>query len=176
MATIHIYGAKGGVGTTTVSALVALDLQHQEHAVILKSSAGNQGDLRAILGLATGYEDEPINFVAPAGSPVVTVIDHGTTPPAGDLWATRESGDRVFLVIRPCYLGLRRALAQACRPDGIILLVEKDRSLGVRDVEEVLGVKVVSTIDVEPRIARAIDAGLLSSSRYVHTLRLPVSV
>lgn len=173
MATIHIYGAKGGVGTTTVAALVALDLQHRGRNVLLRSTTGRADDLRAVLGLADGYEDEPITLVANDGptTPTTTVIDQGTTPPV-----SLEPGDQAFLVIRPCYLGLRRALAQGCRPDGIILLTEKERSLGVRDVEEVLGVKVVSTIAVEPRMARAIDAGLLSSSRYLHTLRLPVSV
>lgn len=113
MATTHIYGAKGGVGTTTVAALVALDLQHQGRNVLLMATTGDAGDLRAILGLEMGYEDVPIRFVAEG--PLVTVIDHGRTPPTSrDL----EPGDQVFLVIRPCYLGLRRALAQNCRPDG----------------------------------------------------------
>jgi nucleoside-diphosphate-sugar epimerase len=173
--TIHVYGAKGGVGTTTVAALIALEHHSVGHTVVLTAAAlpdgsdGDQGDLHAVLGRAS--TGEPITFPAAGGS-TVTVIDHGTTPPAGDLWATRNPGDRVYLVIRACYLGIRRALAQNCRPDGIILLAEQGRSLGARDVEDVLGVKVVATLAVTESMARSIDAGLLSH----HARRRPLGL
>jgi len=67
-----------------------------------------------------------------------------------------------LLVLRPCYLALRRALASPLRPSGVILVGEEGRSLGRRDVEEVLGVPVRAEVDYDPAVARAVDAGLLA--------------
>lgn len=166
MSTVRLYGAKGGVGTSTVAALIALQLRDEGHEVWLTSD--NMGDLRAILG-EFGESDDAIVFGG-AGSPVV-VVDHGTTPPG-----RADPADQVFLVIRGCFLAFRRALAQPCRPNGIIFLEEQGRSLGTRDVEDVLGVRVVATIAVEPRVARLVDAGLLGKRHSSLHLRLPVTV
>jgi hypothetical protein len=68
-----------------------------------------------------------------------------------------------LLVLRPCYLALRRALAAPLRPSGVILVVEPNRSLSRRDVEDVLGVPVRAQIAWDPQVARAVDAGLLST-------------
>jgi MinD-like ATPase involved in chromosome partitioning or flagellar assembly len=68
-----------------------------------------------------------------------------------------------LLVLRPCYLALRRALAAPLRPSGVILVVERNRSLSRRDVEDVLGVPVRAQIAWDPQVARAVDAGLLST-------------
>lgn len=67
-----------------------------------------------------------------------------------------------LLVLRPCYLALRRALAAPVRPSGVVLVSEPNRSLGRRDVEEVLGVPVRAEIALDPAVARAVDAGLLA--------------
>ena len=67
-----------------------------------------------------------------------------------------------LLVIRPCYLALRRAV-QAPRPTGIVLIREEGRALSVADVEAALGVSVVAEVAFHPAIARAVDAGLLNS-------------
>jgi hypothetical protein len=67
-----------------------------------------------------------------------------------------------LLVLRPCYLALRRALAAPVRPSGVILVAEPGRSLGRRDVEDVLGVPVRAEVEVDSAVARAVDAGLLT--------------
>jgi len=66
-------------------------------------------------------------------------------------------------VLRPCYLGLRRALAAAVRPSGVILVTEPGRALQSRDVEDVLGVPVWAEVPLDPAVARAVDAGLLAA-------------
>jgi len=71
--------------------------------------------------------------------------------------------DTSLLVIRPCYLALRRATTLPSRPSGIVLVREPGRALGRREVEDVTGVRVMAEVDVEPSIARAVDAGLLAS-------------
>ena len=66
-----------------------------------------------------------------------------------------------LLVLRPCYLALRRALVAPIRPSGVVLVRESGRALGPRDVEAVLGVPVRAEVAWDPSVARAVDAGLL---------------
>lgn len=80
-----------------------------------------------------------------------------------------ERADRSWLVIRPCFLSLRRALVVGRRPDGIVLVAEEGRALGRTDVEDVLGAPVVAIVPVDAAVARAVDAGLLAA-------RLPSSL
>lgn len=68
-----------------------------------------------------------------------------------------------LLVLRPCYLALRRALAAPVRPSGVILVTEPGRSLASRDIEDVLGVPVRAEVAWDPAVARSVDAGLLAS-------------
>lgn len=67
-----------------------------------------------------------------------------------------------LLVLRPCYLALRRASLAPVRPTGIVLVTEVGRALGRRDVEAVLGAPVVAEVLADPTVARAVDAGLLA--------------
>lgn len=71
-----------------------------------------------------------------------------------------SSADCSLLVVRPCFLALRRAVELAVRPDGVVLVREDGRSLGRGDVEAALGVPVVAEIPVLPSIARSVDSGL----------------
>ena len=66
-------------------------------------------------------------------------------------------------VLRPCYLGLRRALAAPVHPTGVILLAEPSRALQRQDVEDVLRVPIWAEVPVGAPIARAVDAGLLGA-------------
>lgn len=96
------------------------------------------------------------------------VIDAGSSPvgPALDVAAAAAVS---LLVVRPCFLALRRAVAAPVRPSGVVLVREPGRSLGRRDVEDALQVPVCAEVDLEPAVARAVDAGLL-------TTRLPRSL
>ncbi|MDP9072524.1 MAG: hypothetical protein M3N68_14820 [Actinomycetota bacterium] len=76
--------------------------------------------------------------------------------------AVAASASLSLLVLRPCYLALRRALAAPLRPSGVILVDEPGRSLGRGDVEEVLGVPVRARVAWDPTVARCVDAGLLA--------------
>ena len=89
------------------------------------------------------------------------VVDLGVATPTWQPLLARA--DTSLLVIRPCYLALRRATALPSRPTGIVLVREPGRALGRREVEDVTGVRVLAEVDVEPSIARAVDAGLLAS-------------
>ena len=49
------------------------------------------------------------------------------------------------------------------RPSGVVLIEEDGRAISRRDVEAALGVPVRVVIAHDKRIARAVDAGLLSA-------------
>ena len=98
--------------------------------------------------------------------PGMVVVDAGTgeAPPA-----MRAASAHDVLVVRGCYLALRRAAALSRPPSGIVLVCEPGRALRRADVEQVIGAPVVAELDWDPAVARAVDAGLLAT-------RLPSSL
>ena len=94
-------------------------------------------------------------------------IDAGTgTPPS----ALAEAAEHRWLVTRACYLSLRRAAGCSVRPTGVLLIDEPGRALRPRDIERSVGAPIVGRLPIDPRVARAVDAGLLIS-RPPHTIR-----
>jgi MinD-like ATPase involved in chromosome partitioning or flagellar assembly len=93
------------------------------------------------------------------------VVDCGTTPGGVAAYLARRA-DRSLLVTRPCYLALRRHLAgPAARPTGVVVVRESGRALSPDDIASAIGVPVVAEIDLDPAVARAVDAGLLAAGR-----------
>jgi MinD-like ATPase involved in chromosome partitioning or flagellar assembly len=87
------------------------------------------------------------------------VADCGSGP-SGPGLALAAAASVSLLVLRPCYLALRRALVAPVRASGVVLVQEPGRALGRTDVEDVLGIPVRAVVDLDPAIARAVDAGL----------------
>jgi hypothetical protein len=108
-----------------------------------------------------GGDDGDRLALALAG-PRPTVVDCGSRLDDAAL-AVAAAAPLSLLVLRPCYLALRRAVAAPIRPSGVVLVGEPGRSLDASDVEDVLGVPVRVQIPYDPAIARAIDAGILIS-------------
>ena len=94
------------------------------------------------------------------------VIDAGTGVPSSTLHRCAAAS---LMVVRPCYLGIRRASVHAEFASGVIVIVEPGRALSASDVERALGRPVLAEIPWDPAVARCIDAGLLGS-------RLPASM
>jgi MinD-like ATPase involved in chromosome partitioning or flagellar assembly len=92
----------------------------------------------------------------------VVVADCGVGP-SGAAGAIAAAADRSILVTRACFLSLRRALAGSVQPSHVVLVAEPGRSLTRHDVATCLGVPVVAVVEVDPAVARAVDAGLLAS-------------
>lgn len=90
------------------------------------------------------------------------VADCGAMP-SGARLAVAAGATQSLLVLRPCYLALRRAAAFPLRPSGVVLVDEPGRSLTVADVESVLGVPVRAVVDLDPAVAKAVDAGSLGT-------------
>lgn len=106
----------------------------------------------------------------PSGGPVVA--DCGLASSEG-LRAFVAESDRSLLVVRACYLALRRAV-DAPRPTAIVVVREPGRSLSPRDIEDTLGVPIATVVEWDPQVAYAVDTGLLRARlprRVVQSLR-----
>ena len=123
--------------------------------------------------LPLGSSDRPADPPPTAGAalavalrdgPVPTFVDLGTaaTPAAS---AVLEVADVGLMVVRGCYLTLRRAVAAPglAATHGVVLVDEPGRSLGSREVADVLGRPVLARVPVRSAIARAVDAGVIAS-------------
>jgi hypothetical protein len=123
---------------------------------LLPCGAGGStgGSPEAGAALAVALRDSGV-VVLDAGS------SGGATGAATD--GLLEVADAALMVIRPCYLALRRALGDPHlgRTTGAILVEDAGRALDAADVAAVVGVPVVGRVPVRAEIARAVDAGVL---------------
>lgn len=110
--------------------------------------------------LARLLSGDPRSVVVDCGRVVSPCDDHDSPELALEL---ARGATHSLLVTRPCYLSLRRVMSAPLRPSAIVLVAEAGRSLDATDVEQVVGSPVVAQVDVEPAVARAVDAGLLAS-------------
>jgi len=102
--------------------------------------------------------------VALGQGPSPVLLDCGTArDPAAR--AVVEVADAAVVVLRGCYLALRRAVHAPTleHSAGVVLLDEPGRSLGAHEIGEVLDLPVLARIPVKDAIARAVDAGVLST-------------
>ena len=179
---------KGGSGTTITSAALAMMLaaQHRGGGFIVDLA----GELAPALGIPDPPDTQPVDVNASlkllsfAPRELRTPVEHNWKEVANQLLSydapvvidvgtgeLNESFERIanrtFLVLRPCYLALRKASNKMShgylRSDGIIVLEEAGRALTPTDISTVLKTPIVSTIKVDPSVSRAVDAGLLSS-------------
>jgi hypothetical protein len=93
--------------------------------------------------------------------PRLVVADCGTAP-TGAAAVVAGAAARSVLVTRACFISLRRAMVSAVRPTEVVLVAEPGRALTRHDVGACLGVPVTAVLELDPSIARAVDAGLLA--------------
>lgn len=110
-------------------------------------------------GVVTGERSALLaGLLAAEGRQVVVDLgrwDRGWAPVA-------ERARERILVTRPCYLALRAAAAGPS-PTSVVLITELGRALGADDVAAVVNAPVQVRVPTDPAIARAVDAGLLTS-------------
>lgn len=173
--TISLVGARGGQGTSTVTAAFAgLAASAQRTCITSHDPIG----MAHLLGSRVPLPGDPqpvatrLRHIHPTETTIgpgdeLVVIDAGTIASA----RTDGDGDARYAVVRgPCYLSLATLVAETDLPfDGIVLVAEEGRSLSTRDVVEIAGLPVVATVPVHPRISQSVDAGVLVTGG----LRLP---
>jgi hypothetical protein len=171
---VNLYAPKGGQGVTTTAAMLAVSTPG--HRLLVDGA--ERADLPSVLGCSvpgdwadrTGVCYDVYDQTATSslglvrGQPDLNlagwdyehlIVDTGTTPRPNNLgwW---------IMVLRPCYLAIRHAVAAKHRPDGIILINEPGRSLRRCDVEACVGAPVIAELDLSPVVARSVDAGMLA--------------
>ncbi len=77
--------------------------------------------------------------------------------------ALLEAAQNSVLVTKSCFLALRRISRSPWQPTGVILLMESGRALAAGDVTDLAKCPVIAQLEVDVRVGRAIDAGLLAS-------------
>lgn len=163
--TVTLIGARGGQGTSTVAAALALHAADDLPTALLTHDPTATA---RILGTQPPVTAEPF-AAAPnltvagldARPGTVTVIDAGTVDANTDRLV--DDGACYAVLRGPCYLALATLVSSRHhRFDGVILVAEPGRALSAADASEVLGLPVVATVPVSSRIARLIDAGLLA--------------
>jgi hypothetical protein len=95
-----------------------------------------------------------------SNSDLTIVVDAGRGPIPREL---ESVADHEYVVIRPCYLAVRRARLIDHSSDAVIVVTEPDRALGQADIARVLALPIAATLDVSADIARRIDAGIITS-------------
>lgn len=125
-----------------------------EHAAVERFAAQHSATSRTVI--------VDLGTVAPGAVASGPVPPGEGAPGTGWPWLPLlDSAQASLLVVRPCYLALRRAARLGVRPDGVIVVSEPGRSLRAGDVAEVMGVPVVLELAADPAVARAVDAGLV---------------
>jgi MinD superfamily P-loop ATPase len=153
MEQINLIQGKGGQGTSVTACAVALAAAGNSRRVRLDGH--DRSTLAAILGTGGNGFVTPNLFLGADSADGFDIVIHD---------GPAEEGTSL-LVIRPCYLALRRALdlGVTASAAGVIVITESGRALEERDVAEVTGLPVVTNIPVSPTIARAVDAGILAA-------------
>jgi MinD-like ATPase involved in chromosome partitioning or flagellar assembly len=140
-------------------ALERLAVEVAPDVVLLPRGAGERS-----LAPVAAAEAGAALAVALRDGPVPTVLDLGTaTSPAGR--ALVEVADAAVVVVRGCYLALRRAVHSPAlaRTAGVVLVQELGRSLGATEIADVLDRRVLARVPVRVPVARAVDAGVLAT-------------
>ncbi len=88
------------------------------------------------------------------------VVDAGRGPIPREL---ETVADHEYVVVRPCYLALRRARLIDHSSDAVIVVTEPDRVLKPVDIARVLDLPIAATLDISADIARRVDAGIITS-------------
>jgi hypothetical protein len=139
-----------------VDALDRFTVPIRHGVTLLPAGRASLRDVAPEVGAALG--------VALRERPGVTIVDAGV-PDASSVEALLAVADATVVVLRGCYLALRRAVRMSCTAQaiGAVLVEEPARALGQRDVADVLGLPVIASVPLRAQVARVVDAGVFPS-------------
>lgn len=182
---LSFFGAKHGVGTTTIATLVAcvdptrLLIAHDVDDVIaLLGRPGWSDDDRVVNDLSSvGY--------VPGAQTLLAFANDMSVPEAQLRTARHSIGAKVvvmdwgveiptfgepIMVTDNSYVSLRRAVKLTVECQGVVLVRDHTRALLTTDVEHALGRPVI-TLDRDSSLMRSCDAGLLTARQPLHITR-----
>lgn len=164
--TINLFSLKGGQGVSTTAVLIAKAFAAEGKSVLLiESEDGDIHDLINTTKPTVGVIKEVSESVSLLALGTHEIPTYGFDVVITDLGEHQEGAEN-YLVTQPCYLSLKRAVGRdeiLKRCDGVITVRPADRVLSDRDVTTVLGLRLITSVDIDASVARASDAGLLLS-------------
>lgn len=130
-------------------------------------------EVEAAPGLAVlprGPGDLPLDLPLERAEVLAAVLDGAARPAVVDCGriehpaavAVARRATRSLLVVRPCFMALRRACRAPLRATGVVVIVEPGRVLSSADVATALDLPLAAEVPLDPQIARLVDAGLLA--------------
>ena len=172
MKPINLYSVKGGVGLTTVVALLATHIAEFEPVVIRVDDPDEFADLACTFGAAVGdYQMQVFEH----GQKHITVTAeasiHANMPHNLRVSHRPIEGHLNVMVVDTSYVGLRRVVMSTSShypPDGLVVVTQPARALGAADASMVANAPVIAELTYDPALARKVDAGLL-----LHTPKVP---
>lgn len=96
--------------------------------------------------------------------PRPVLIDAGVVVPGSTGALLTARADRSILVTRACPLALRRLASLPLPPDGVVVVRDPRRAVTWPEVEAACGAPVLATVDIDPAVAAAVDAGFTRRS------------
>jgi MinD-like ATPase involved in chromosome partitioning or flagellar assembly len=154
MIAINVYSPKGGVGTTTISSMLALDLS-THHYVGLVSRDPDASC--AALGYPTSPFPYKINHGLTVSDQMIPDVDFTVM----DSRAHVAAADINILVIQNTYMSFHKAMN--CKYDILVACINESSALTVNDVNSVMNADGnLVTIAWDMQAARTLDAGLAS--------------
>jgi len=182
MKTINIYGAKGGIGTTTTAVVLSAMLaRNSDYKIGICSSENSElSDIQPVLGIPAqkcNYKVTDNLIYRPESTPVdYLIIDNG--------FAKKDTffKDNSIFIIDNSYLSLRRATILSLGLMEIekywIKIIKNDNCLTGRDVSEVIGINesFATEIEFSSKISRSVDAGTIGirPPKAMHQSLIPV--
>ncbi|HEX5615206.1 MAG TPA: hypothetical protein VFZ83_08625, partial [Acidimicrobiia bacterium] len=133
---------------------IALDVHRDLTLVPRGAGDPRAADPEAGAALGVSLRDDARPTVADAGHLDADALD-----------ALAAVADASVVVVRGCYLALRRAVRHpaTARAAGVVLLEESGRALGAKEVADVVGLPLLASIPVRASISRVVDAGVLAA-------------
>jgi len=145
-------GASGGIGTSTIM-----------HATALKLATA---DLPVYIAGVYLVDDSRHGFAELAARETGVLFMSGSLSPWDRASFDNPEAPFTIGVVANSYLSTRRAAGfQAGDIDAWVLSNISSNALQLRDVERIVYAPVVATVDINPRVARLVDAGLLIDDR-----------
>ena len=160
---IGIYQSKHGQGCSSIAASLAIVMSRSAERTVI---VDRHGDIPAILGMPTPDDGYYVQC-----TDTLWITDNSLlVPPDADVVIHDMSlADQLpdphtrVLVTIGCYLALRRGSQDRRTFDMLVEHREVGRALSGRDLENALGLKIITVVDHDPAFARLVDAGLLAS-------------
>jgi MinD-like ATPase involved in chromosome partitioning or flagellar assembly len=155
MIAINVYSPKGGVGTTTISSMLALDLSHHHYVGLVSRDPDASC---AALGFPTSPFPYKLNHGLTVSNEMIPDVDFTIM----DSRAHVAAADINILVVQNTYMSFRKALN--CKFDYLVACVTGSNALTVEDVKGVMNCHDnVATIAWDEKAARTLDAGLAAN-------------